>query len=818
MEMRHNPFVPNELTSFVGRKRELTETSQLLLSTRLLTITGSAGCGKTRLALRLATNVMQNYCDGVYWVELAQLSNPSFLPQTLAKKLNVIEEPHRSLLDGILDSLQGKQVLLVFDNCELVKNACAQLISTLLALPRLSILTTSREILGILGEMRYPLTPLSLPPADLQVDEVGKYDAIQLFVERARAVLPKFELTHGNAGPVISICRHLDGIPLAIELASAWINVLSVEQIDARLKEQSILLDETNYITTSHYPSLREALDWSYDLLTSLEQALLRRMSVFRGSCSLDVAEAVCGGDGVEREEVLELLSSLVNKSLVVAQTLQEVEARYSLLETVRQYAHEKLITCGELPSVYDRHLKCFLKLAEETEVKLKGKYQQMWLNWLDNEYDNIRAALAWAVEGARLESIRVEAGLRIATCLYQFWRIRDYLEEGLNWYRQLFSLASDEISAIVRANALTYASLMAGLRDQTEDQMRYAEEAVSLGESAGVEGQQVLAYALGAQSYAVRKAGDNLNAFNLGLREIQLLRQVGDKYKLGLCLSINSATAMSIGKFEQARSMLEEAIPLLRKAKDPYRIAMTLNSIGDLERCEQNYRQALTAYEESITILREIGAVRDLASVLHNFGHVCIHLGDIEQAIDLFSESLELHQENANRPGMAECLLGFAALAIISGFPSQGARMLAAMEEIGGRPISSEWAATSMEYKYYLEKVCSVLDNGRFRAEQSRGKRLSLDEAVAYARVIVKKVTTAQQTRRQLELLTPREWEVAVLIAQAKSNTEIAAHLVVSKRTVESHIANIRSKLGLTERTQIVRWAIDNGIVKTNE
>jgi len=810
--------LPVQLTSFVGRERELAELEGFLSTSRLVTLIGPGGCGKTRLAMQFANTLSGSFIDGIWVAELAPLRDPSLVAQILIKILDIHHRPEQSVLESLLDHLQSKEILLILDNCEHMISACAQLVETLMTLPGISILTTSREALNVTSEVLYPLSPMTLPPISLRLDDVSQYDVIRLFAERARTIVPRFTLNPENIGPIASICRHLDGIPLAIELASARINVLTVEQIDVRLKDRFRLLGEAIHLTSSHHRTLRLALDWSYDLLTSPEQGMLRRLSVFTGGCSLATTESVCTGDKVEREQVLELLASLISKSLLVAQTLQRGEARYSFLETIRQYAQEKLIDSGEWSVIRDRHLQCFLKLAEETDIKLRGEYQRLWLNWFDTEYDNFRTALAWAVEGGRLDSSRVEAGLRITTSLYQFWRIRDYVEEGLNWCKMLFAVAKDEISPAVRANALTYASLLAGLRGQLKDQMEFAEEAVLSGEAAGEAGKQALTFALGAQGYAARKAGDYLTSLTLGMREIQLLRELGDVYMLGVCLSLNSFAAMSIGEYEQASAMLEEALPLLRESGDAYRIAMALNYVGDLARCERNYQQAQTAYEECISILRKIDAMGDLASALQNLGHTCLHLNDVERAKALFSESMTMHQEQGNRTGVTECLLGFAALAIASGLYAAGARLLASAAALGGQHITSEWAATRMEYEHYLEQAHVALVEKTFQAEQAAGQQLSLEQAVAYAQYVARKAAAVQQTRQQFDQLTPREREVAMLIAQAKSNAEIAEELVVSKRTVESHIANIRSKLGFTERAQIVRWAIESDLAKSAE
>ena len=811
----HKPHngLPSELTSFIGRKREVAEILALLASSRLVTLTGAAGCGKTRLALQAAQEVNGRYSDGIYWLELAPLTDPTLLPQTIAKLLRIKEQPDRPSLQTIIDALHDKQHLLILDNCEHLRTACNQLVSTLLAETSISILTTSREPLGVTGERLYPVPPLSLPPRNIALDdlaEMSQFDALQLFVERAQAILPNFALTADNVDIITNICHQLDGLPLAIEMAAARANVLTLAQIATRLDNHFALLAPSTHVTHSPHQTLRAAIDWSYDLLTASEQILLRRLSVFAGGCSLDEAETVCAGSGLEAEQLLDLLSSLVNKSLVTAVTLQRSEARFSLLETIRQYGQEKLKGAGEWVHLRDRHLQCFLRLTEETEPKLRGEYQQLWLNWLEGEYDNIRAALSWS-----LKSGQIEKGLRIAIALYQFWTIRDYVEEGLAWLAQLLAQADERIAAVVRANAICYAVTMAEFRGNREAQLAYGRNAAALAESIGDTDKDALRWVLAAQSFIARKAGDHQTAYTLARRQIQLHRELGDSYQLSLALSIWSFAAMSLRKYDEAQAMLDEALPLLREMGNPYRIAMALNFSGDLARCEQNYQKARTAYEESISLMREIDAVRDLASALHNLGHACLHLGDIERATALFNESMALHQEQGNQPGMTECLLGFAALAVINDLPVVAPRLLAAAAAIGGRHVTSEWAATSMEYEHSLDRARSSLSETAFQSEQTAGRRMSLEEAVAYAQNVAKKVAAAQRTRRQLDQLTPREREVAALLAQAKTNAEIAAELVVSKRTVESHIAHIRSKLGFTERVQIVRWAIESGLVK---
>ncbi|HZD11393.1 MAG TPA: LuxR C-terminal-related transcriptional regulator [Candidatus Binatia bacterium] len=810
--MAPRPNIPVELTSFVGRTEEVAEVLRLLASSRLLTITGAAGCGKTRLALHVATEVKHKYADGVHWVELGQLTDPQLVTKSVAKTLEVAEQPGRALVDGIAESLSGKQLLLVLDNCEHVIGACIRLVESLSMPSGLSMLMTSREPLGVVGEALYPLSPMALPPPNPSPDEAGQYDAIELFVERAQSILPHFTLTPENAAAVATVCRHLDGLPLAIELASARMNALTVEQIEARLEHRFRFLGEAAHKTSSHHRTLRAALDWSYDFLSAPEQRLLLRLSVFAAGCSLATAEAVCAGENVERQQVLELLTSLISKSLVVAQTLRRTEARYSLLETIRQYAQEKLVASGEWPAMQDRLLECLLQLTEDAAPELRGPDQQVWLDWLEGEYENIRTALTWSLEGERIEE-----GLRMAVAIYQFWTVRDYVVEGLAWLERLLAQAGERVSPVVRANALAYAAFLAGFRRNTPAQMKYGQEATVLAQAAGKEGKPALRWALAAQAYGAHAADDFQTEFALGQRVIALNRELGDDDQLGTSLSIYSIAAMALEEYEAARKMLDESLALQRRAGNAYRIAMALNLSGDLARCRQNYSRARAFYEESLSIMRDLDAVRDLASVLHNLGHTSLHLGDVERAKALFDESIGIQQAQRNRPGVAECLIGFAAVATECGLPAAGARLLAAAVAIGGRRITTTWAATRMEYDRCLSLVRARLTEEAFRTEQAIGTAFTLEQAIEYARNLPLERTAAHMTQSRPGDLSPREREVAILIAEGKSNGEIAGDLVLSKRTVEKHIAHIRAKLEVTQRAQIVRWVIDTGLADSH-
>jgi predicted ATPase len=493
----HN--LPVQLTKFIGRQRELDDLERLLADSRLVSLTGPGGCGKTRLAVQFANRVSGSFKDGVWLAELASIRDPTFVPRLLTKIFDIPHRPEQSALESLLDYLQSKEILLVLDNCEHLIENCAQWVGQILShTENVHILVTSREPVALPGEMIYPVPGLNLPPAGSgsagDPGDLIQYDAVRLFIERTRALLPNFTITTANAVSIVQICRQLDGLPLALELASAHTNVLSLQEIRARLDDRfTLLISRQRGEQDPRHRTLRAAMDWSYDLLSPPEQVMLGRLSVFAGGCSLATAQDVCTGGELEREQVLGLLSSLVNKSLVVAHTLLREEARYSLLATIRHLAQEKLNSSGEWSVIRDRHLRFFLELTEEIDTKLRGEHQQLWLNRLDDEYDNMRAALAWAVEGGRMDKDRLSAGLRLTTSLYQYWRIRDYIEEGLDWCKQLFAQADEGISRVVRAKALVFASLMAGIRGQIEDQLKYGEQALLLSEAAGQEGKRLL-------------------------------------------------------------------------------------------------------------------------------------------------------------------------------------------------------------------------------------------------------------------------------------------------------------------------------------
>jgi non-specific serine/threonine protein kinase len=809
----HNHNLPASVSSFIGREQELREIHQRLREHRLVTLTGSGGTGKTRLALEAAVGELNHFADGVWLVELAGISTQDLVAQTIARVFALPEIPDLAPIERLGAFLQSKHLLLVLDNCEHLIEEVARSTALLLArCPRLALLATSREPLAIGGEAVLRVPPLALPDATQPVTRASllHYDAVRLFVERAHAVEPSFQLTASNAGAVVEICRRLDGIPLALELASARVNVLTVQEIAARLNDGFALLSSGQRgLFEPRHQTLRAAIDWSYRLLSAEEQLLLRRLAVFVAGFTLDTAAAVCVGEGLAQEQILDLLASLVGKSLVMAETTSRAQARYRLLETIREYALEKVHVASEVTSLRDRHLELFLARAEEAAPCLHDAYQQLWLNWMEGEHDNLRAALAWA-----LHSGRIEAGLRIANALIRFWEIRGYVREGLAWYERLLAQAGEAISVAVQVNAYTFAAFLADFLGDTAAPLAYGRKAVALAEAVGQEDKGLLGFAVAGLVAAARAVGDYQTALPIVERSIQLFRDSSwPSFHLGMSLAVQGGLALELGDYATARAALNESLTMAREAGDAFRIAYILKSFGDLACCERQYAQAQTVYGQAVALLHDLGATHDLAVPLHNLGHACLHLGDVERAGALFSESLAIHRTQQNAPGMAESLIGFAALAIVHGAPAAGARLLAAAGTLTGRHAKSSWAATRMEYEHYLALARETLAEAAFQAEQAAGRALTLEQAIAYAQHLPLNPQATPASRETPDQLTAREREVAALIAQGKSNDEIASTLVLSKRTVEKHIANIFSKVGLTSRPQLVRWAIDQNL-----
>ena len=606
------------LTSFVGRERELAEIKRRLPTTRLLTLTGMGGLGKTRLAQQAAAEMLDAYRDGVWFVDLAPLSDPMLVPSALAHVLHVKEVAGQPLLAALCSHLRTRETLLILDNCEHVLNACAQMTEVLLRdAPQVTVMATSREALHLSLECTFPLSPLSLPDPRADADSIARSDAVHLFTERARHHRPRLEPGLQRMQVIAEICVRLEGIPLALELAAARVAVLPVEQILRLLTERFRLLTSGDPGLPRHQ-TLRAMLDWSYDLLDNSQKKLFARLSVFAGGWTLEAASQVCSGTPITNDDLVYVLIALIEQSLVVA---EENGDRYRMLETVRQYARGRLLERREAQPWHDRHLAYFLALAEQAERNLWGTDQQAWLDRLKAEHDNTRAALAWSLS----EGGDVAAGLRLAASFWRFWHLRGFPNEGRDWLTKLLAAAQDiqQNRTEARAKALNAAGTFA------QNQGDYG-----------------AARAMFEESLAIWRALDERRGIGSALNNLGLLTYLQ-------------------GDYSTARALFEESLAIRRSIDDRVGIAGSVSNLGNLAYLEGDYSAARALHEESLRIERELRNQWGVATSLQCLGMVLDEQGEHAAALAAFDEGLAIQRELGNRPGIGRSLnhMGNAAL-----------------------------------------------------------------------------------------------------------------------------------------------------------
>lgn len=654
--------LPVQLTTFVGREREIDHVKRTLSEARLLTLTGAGGSGKTRLAVQAAADVIDRFEHGVWLIELAPLADPALVVQAVATTFQVREAAGRSLLDLLVDYLRSKSLLLVLDNCEHVAAACAQLADTLLRrCPNLRILATSRATLGVAGETTYHVPPLSRPdPKRIQsLEELQRFEAVQLFVERSVRSQPRFALTDANAKAVAEICHRLDGIPLALELAAARVKMLTVEQIATRLTDRFRLLTGGSRTGLQHHQTLRATIDWSHDLLSDGERLLLRRLAVFAGGFTLEASETVCAGDGVEPFAVLDLLTNLVDKSLVVTEESDD-GVRYMLLETIRQYGLEKLEASGETPGVRARHLQWFLELAERAEPEFHGSDQSSWLDRLELEHDNLRAALDWTASRAQDAEVRA----RFAAALHRFWSMHGHLTEGRAWLEGAIKddgldAAPREEMSPARAKALYGAGVLAF--DQGDYARAQALLERHLAHARGRDDNVSAARALNHLALIHRTRGEYREAVALLEESQALCRAAGQKWVLAQALHALALTVRRLEDYNRATALLEASLPLWRETGDKSGLAKSLAGLGVVARLRGDFTKARTLHEESLAIYRELGHKREVADALLSLGTVARNEGDYSRAAALYQECLTLSREMGRQLQVAAALVNLA-------------------------------------------------------------------------------------------------------------------------------------------------------------
>jgi non-specific serine/threonine protein kinase len=694
-----------QLTSFIGREREQAEVRALLDAARLVTLTGTGGAGKTRLALAVAGEVLDQYPEGVWLLELAPLADPALVAQAVVQVLGLREEAGRPVLESLCAYLAARRLLLVLDNCEHLVGACADLVEGLLqACTHLRILATSREGLGVAGERLYRVPPLPAPPLGHlpPPEELGGYAAVSLFVARAQERQVDFVLTAQTARAVALICARLDGLPLAIELAAAWVGSLPVEAIAARLDDRFRLLTAGPRTAVPRQRTLRATLDWSYDLLSEGEQRLLDRLSVFAGGCTLDAVAAVCGGEGIEAEwpggsddvasigewAVLELLGGLVNKSLVLLEVAGagEEHGRYRLLETVRQYGWNHLSARAEAAAVRDRHLEWCVALAEVTRRQLYGPEQRRGLDRLEAEHDNLRAALGWAVEREAWE-----LGIRLAGAVSRFWLLRGYISEGLGWLEATLG-GGGAASTRAHADALLWAGTLAFRRHDSARALARYEESLAAFRDLGHT--QWIAIALGCLGDVAGEQGDHVRALALREENLALWREQGEP--LGIAFSLEG-------------------------------LAMAVHGQGD-------YARAAALLEESLPVVRAQGDGTQIANVLINVGIVALDLGEHGRAVAHLHESLRLSRESGARPQIADGIEMLARVEAARG-QSRRAALLGGAAEARREALGvSLYRPEQAGHDRAAQAVLAALGAAAFAAAWAEGRAMTEEQAVAYA------------------------------------------------------------------------------------
>jgi predicted ATPase/DNA-binding SARP family transcriptional activator/DNA-binding CsgD family transcriptional regulator/Tfp pilus assembly protein PilF len=793
----HNLPVPR--TSFVGRGRELSEIKRTLTMTRLLTLIGTGGSGKTRLALKVAADLAGTYPDGVRLVELAGLSEPELVPQEVADTLGVREEPGRLLVEVLAESVGEKTLLLVSDNCEHLIDAVARLIDFLLAsCPHLHVMATSREPLGVEGEVLFPVPPLPVP-AGLPVDitRLGDYDSVRLFVERTRLRLPGFSLTQENVRPVAEVCRRLEGLPLAIELAAARMGTLATDQMVERLEDSLSLLSVGPRTASARQRTMRAAIGWSYGLLSEPEMATFGRLSVFSAGFTLEAAEAVCQGGIVEEGELLNLVSGLVDKSLVVAETTAEGWVRYRMLEVVRQYAHEKLEEGGEADLVHRRHAEFFLVLAGEAEPQPKGAQQEAWLNRLESEHDNVRAALSWSL-GEHDPGL----GLRLAAAFWQFWDGRGYLGEGSAWLREALAKGGDAAGADTRATALYGLGHIVDALGDFERAEACQEDALALYEQLG--NRLGVAESLNSRGLIAFRRGDTGRASSLFEKGLKAARESENQVAIRRAINGLAVIAFDAGDHERARRLWDDALVLGRKHGDRFGVARVLINLGFVDIAFGNYERSTELLEEALAIARELNSRELRAHSLMCLGLAATLRGRPERAKTILVESLEIDVAREAKADIDEDLEALATTAGALGQHTRAARLWGAAEALR-EAIGAVWALPErMVFEPLRDAAHSQLDEAAWGAEFARGKAMGLKAAAEYALSEEGPSAPEQPPAHGIPALTPREQEIAALVAQGMTNRRIASEVVLSEHTVATHVRRILKKLELHSRAEL--------------
>jgi predicted ATPase len=733
-ESQSDPFAPKKVehnlpaqpTPFIGRTAQLAALKELILKpeVRLITLMGPGGTGKTRLSLQVTQESLDHFPNGAFFVPLADDTDSNQFIARVAQQLEV-REGGRPLLDNIKDYLRDKNLLLVLDNFEQLIAVAPVVANLLAAAPQLKIITSSRIALKIQSEREYPVPPLEMPQRESTLEELAGYESIKLFVERARAAQPNFALTKDNATSVSEICLRVDGLPLALELAAARIKLLSPQAILSRLDDQLKLLTGGARDLPSRQQTLRNTLEWSYNLLNDDEKKLYARLSVFVGGFTLEAAEAVCNAEN--KFDILEGLTALVDNSLLRQEEVNG-EPRFGMLETIRAYAVERLAQSGETPVLHASHAQFFGNIIlNQAGYEIYSSNAWRWLNWFEHELDNIRATLNWSLTTPQ----GIQLGVGLISMLFWFWYRRGHFIEGKQWAEKFLEVPNVQNTPAMRAAALASSGMMALWQGQQETALAKLEATLAIEQQ--LEDDRMVATSQMATGIAFINMGRDGDAKPL-LEEASQFFEVNNPYFHGLTLVHLGNAELGLGHPDKAYAYHSKAETAARQINENWLLSFALNNLGEVARTMGQYDLARKYYEECETLLPDSGDKGDRARFVHNLGYIAQHEGDYERAESQFRRSLKMFRQLGNRRGMAECMAGLAGLKAHQGQVEWGAVMLSAADSVLKATGGAWWPADRVEVEATQEFIRSALDEAEWNGAQKTGRAMTLEEALGFA------------------------------------------------------------------------------------
>jgi predicted ATPase/DNA-binding CsgD family transcriptional regulator len=849
--------LPAQLTSLIGREQELQAVCSHLRQpeVRLVTLTGPGGVGKTRLAMQVAADLLDAFADGVCFVPLAPISDPDLVPPTIAQTLGLKEPGDQSLLDLLKASLQDKSLLLLLDNFEQVLAAVPWLADLLAERPSLKVLVTSRAVLHIRGEHEFPVPSLALPDFTHlpESDALSQYAAVALFLERARTVKLDFQLTPANTRPIAEICIRLDGLPLAIELAAARIKLLPPQALLARLRHRLQVLTSSAQDAPVRQQTLRNTLAWSYDLLDAREQQLFRRLSVFVGGCTLEAVEGLYTALGELPADVLDGMTSLLDKSLLQQMEQDGEQPRLVILETIREYGLETLAASGEMERTHQAHASYYLALAEQAELELGGPQQAPWLDRLEREHDNLRAALSWSLEPAEDEKAgqRSEIASRLGGALYLFWWTHGHWSEGRTFLERALT-ASEGVPAPIQAKALYAAASLSFIQSHYERAEALTSKSLPLYRELG--DQRGIALSLWVLGNIAWVRSDPATARSLLEEALALFKEVDDQEYAAYSLFSLGLLASSQGEYARAHALYEEGLAFFREIEHKRGIAHSLSQLAqalfDSQADQANVRPLV---EECLALSREVGFKEGIAAAQCLSGQLALSQSDLARAHTEVEQSVVLYKEMGHRHGSAESLAVLGKVLAAEGDYAAARRQyeesLTISDELGekwmvarvlvglGEVVAAEhnlaWAAQLWgtadairdtigvpippveltEYERLLSATRVHLGERAFAAAWAQGRAMTPRQALAAQghKPTPPPISTVTPSPIYPAGLTAREAEVLRLLAGGLTDQQIADKLVLSPRTVHAHTSSIYSKLGVTSRSAATRYAIEH-------